>query len=212
MIFLKVSLTIELSSLFSGLLAYLLLVSSTVRCLLVRDQIHSPWAWQVYFLSLGISLCGTGHNFLSYLCRNKSISDHFTNVYDYLDLVSFLSLEPNLPPRVAIVNYVHGGYLPNIMSTIRQSWKSPVLSHSALLRLVLSWLTVHLWALYCLYLFLARMTEAVHRQMNASWQHVNHPQNKHLFCSWHHTSHHPLPLPWLQLQLKFELLYKTFLL
>lgn len=46
--------------------------------------------------------------------------------------------------------------------------QSPVLSHSALLRLVLSWLTVHLWALYCLYLFSARLTEAVHRQMNAS--------------------------------------------
>ena len=44
-------------------------------------------------------------------------------MYDYLDLVSFLSLEPNLPLRVPIVSYVHGGYLPNIMSTIRQSWK-----------------------------------------------------------------------------------------
>lgn len=39
------------------------------------------------FWAQGISLCGTGHNFLSYLCRDKSILGHLTTVYDYLDLI-----------------------------------------------------------------------------------------------------------------------------
>lgn len=104
MIFLRVSLVIELPSSFSKFPACCFWSLPQSDIWLVRDQTHSPWAGEMCFLSLGISLCGNEHTFLSYLCRNKSISDHFTNVYDYLDLLSLLYPEPNLPLGVPFVS------------------------------------------------------------------------------------------------------------
>ena len=172
------------------------MIGSIVRYLaIVRDQIHGLWIWEVAFLRLSIRLCVTGHKFLPNLCRNKSIWDHLTNVYNQRDPL-YLPFSWNKP----ISKNTHCGYLPNSVSAIRQNRKGKslatqsVLNHFALLRLVLSWLTVQLWTLYYLYLFVSRLIETVHRQMNVPWQHINNWQNGYLSYLWHYMRHRPLQL------------------